>query len=271
MRVDAHVHLFDPARFPFAADAAYKPPPHELGTVEQFLAVLDARGVSHAVIVNPLAGYGADNRCTLDALARGGGRLKGIALVADDAADAELDRLVAGGMAGIRLDLMGRGAGYLRGAGARLIARMRERGLVTQVQCEGDQLAEVGDVLRATTGTVIVDHGGRPVPDRGLDQPGFARLLGLAERENVVVKLSGPFRFAPRFPYAEADPFMRALVAAFGVARCLWGSDWPFIRMDHRIDYGLALAMLARWVPDEKDRESVLWHTPARVFGFGRM
>jgi predicted TIM-barrel fold metal-dependent hydrolase len=268
MRVDTHIHLFDPARFPFRADAAYRPAPHETGTVDQFLAVLDAHGISHAVVVQPLAGYLTDNRCTLDALARGQGRLKGVALVEDDVTDGELDRLVAAGMAGIRLDLMGRGPAYLRGAGGRLLARMGERGLVTQIQCEGDQIAAVDDVLRAASGTVIIDHAGRPVPAHGLDQPGFARLLALAERENVVVKLSGPFRFAPRFPYAEADAFMAALVNAFGPDRCIWGSDWPFIRMDHRIDYGTALAMLARWVPVAADREKVLRDTPARVFGF---
>jgi predicted TIM-barrel fold metal-dependent hydrolase len=38
--------------------------------------------------------------------------------------------------------------------------------------------------------------------------------------------------------------------------------------MDHRTDYGTALAMLARWVPDAAAREKVLWQTPARVFGF---
>jgi predicted TIM-barrel fold metal-dependent hydrolase len=268
MRVDTHVHLFDPARFPFRADAGYTPAPHETGTVEQFLAVLDAHGISHAVIVNPIAGYLSDNRCTLDALARGGGRLKGVALLEDDVSDAEIDRLVAGGMAGIRLDLMGRGADYLRGAGARLLARMGERRLVTQIQCEGDQLAAIADVLRAASGAVIIDHAGRPDPTRGLDQPGVAALLALADRDNIIVKLSGPFRFAPRFPYAEADAHMRALVAVFGPQRCLWGSDWPFIRMDHRIDYGQTLAMLARWVPDEGAREQVLWQTPARVFGF---
>ena len=268
MRVDTHVHLFDPAPFPCRPDAGNTRAPHEIGTIEQFLAVLDAHGISHAVIVNPIAGYLTDNRCTLDAIARAGGRLKGVALVEDDIGDAELDRLLASGMVGIRLDLMGRGADYLRGAGARLLARMGERKLVTQIQCEGDHLAEIADVLRAATGTVIIDHAGRPDPKRGLDQAGVAALLALAARDNIIVKLSGPFRFAPRFPYTEADAHMRALAAAFGPQRCLWGSDWPFIRMDHRIDYGQTLAMLARWVPDEGAREQVLWGTPARVFGF---
>jgi predicted TIM-barrel fold metal-dependent hydrolase len=188
--------------------------------------------------------------------------------VEDDIADAELDRLVAGGMVGIRLDLMGRGPGYVHEEGRCLLGRMRERRLVTQIQCEGDQIAAVEEVLRVEAGTVIIDHAGRPDASRGFDQPGFARLLALAACDSVLVKLSGPFRFAPRFPYAEADPFMRALVKAFGADRCLWGSDWPFLRMDHRIDYGVALAALARWVPDAAEREKVLWATPARVFGF---
>ena len=49
----------------------------------------------------------------------------------------------------------------------------------------------------------------------------------------------------------------------------MWGSDWPFVRTDERIDYGPELACLQRWLPDEADRRKVLWDTPARLFGFG--
>ena len=41
-----------------------------------------------------------------------------------------------------------------------------------------------------------------------------------------------------------------------------------FLRMPMRMDYGPVLANLERWFPDEADRQQVLWHTPARLFGF---
>ncbi len=81
-KIDCHVHVFDPARFPYAADAWYLPSGAETGTAANLGQVLDAHGVQHALIVGPNSGYGLDNRCLLDALARGAGRYKGVALLA---------------------------------------------------------------------------------------------------------------------------------------------------------------------------------------------
>ena len=42
-------------------------------------------GVTHALLVQPNSGYGNDNRCLLDAIARSNGRMKGIAIIPFDA------------------------------------------------------------------------------------------------------------------------------------------------------------------------------------------
>jgi predicted TIM-barrel fold metal-dependent hydrolase len=34
------------------------------------------------------------------------------------------------------------------------------------------------------------------------------------------------------------------------------------------MDYGTVYGCLERWLPNEKDRQKVLWDTPARLFGF---
>src|SRR5262249_44456259 len=69
-------------------------------------------------------------------------------------------------------------------------------------------------------------------------------------------------------PYADLEPVAAAIVAAFGVEGCIWGSDWPFINLPRRPDYGGALAALARWLPDKVDRDRVLWANPVRLLGF---
>ena len=61
---------------------------------------------------------------------------------------------------------------------------------------------------------------------------------------------------------------IRALVSEFGPDRCVWGSDWPFLRMPERVDYGPLLNLLAEQVPDDDERRRILWDTPAREFGF---
>jgi len=115
---------------------------------------------------------------------------------------------------------------------------------------------------------LLFDHCGRPDAGLGVSQLGFKALLDLG-RDGHYVKLSGPFRFFNSFAHdARIEPFVSALLEAFSPERCVWGSDWPFLRMPMRMDYGPVLANLERWLPDERDRRQVLWGTPARLFGF---
>jgi hypothetical protein len=72
-----HNHVFDPRRFPFAADTHYVPSGQELGDAHLLSQVFDAYGVRNALLVGPNSGYGTDNRCLLDAIAHGGGRYRG--------------------------------------------------------------------------------------------------------------------------------------------------------------------------------------------------
>ena len=73
---------------------------------------------------------------------------------------------------------------------------------------------------------------------------------------------------ATTYPWEDSWPFVQALLEAFTPDRCMWGSDWPFLRAPERIDYGLVLALIERLIPDPGDRRKVLWETPMRLFGF---
>jgi predicted TIM-barrel fold metal-dependent hydrolase len=267
--VDSHCHVFDTTLFPYSVEATYQPPPYEAGTPAQLAAVLDAHGLSHALLVSPTSGYFYDNRCMLSAIRGSKGRFKGIARVRPGTAERTLAELAGSGVIGVRLDLLTDGTGSLsERATARLLAQVREMHWVVQVQCERDQLCAVAAALRAARVTLVVDHCGRPDAELAVDQPGFQALLELG-REGHYVKLSGPFRFFNAFSVrARIEPFVAALIETFTPMRCVWGSDWPFLRLPRRMDYGPVLATLERWLPDERDRQQVLWATPARLFGF---
>jgi predicted TIM-barrel fold metal-dependent hydrolase len=47
-KIDSHCHVFDPARFPYAPDVAYRPAGQEIGTPDQYRRVMDAYGIRHA-------------------------------------------------------------------------------------------------------------------------------------------------------------------------------------------------------------------------------
>jgi predicted TIM-barrel fold metal-dependent hydrolase len=151
----------------------------------------------------------------------------------------------------------------------RLFARLRERRWFLQVHCEKDEIVAAAPLLRRTGMTVMIDHFGRPDIARGLDQPGFRVVLEFGRNENAVIKLSGAFRSSVAgLPYADTDPFVASAIEAFTLSRCIWGSDWPYVHMNERIDYGPGRACLDRWLPDPADRRKVLWDNPARLFGF---
>lgn len=266
--VDSHAHVFGRG-YDFAPDIPYVPHPSQQGTAAEFQAVLATHGLTHGLLVAAQP-YLYDNSCMLDAIAASDGRFKGVALVRPGATEQEFATLAAGGVVGIRFNLSSFGLREFTEPGAeRLMARVREMGWFLQIHSEGDELVQAIPILRRTGVRTVIDHFGRPDIARGLAQPGFAALLELGRSGEHVVKLSGPFRCSREpWPHPDVDPFIAAAVEAFTLDRCVWGSDWPFVRVDRRVDYGPLFACLTRWLPDETDRNTVLWRTPARLFGF---
>jgi predicted TIM-barrel fold metal-dependent hydrolase len=267
--VDCHAHVFNLKRFPFQDSRGFDIAPNEHGSAEDYVSVLDAHGVSHALLVNPLGGYGIDNRCMLAAIAEHPGRFKGISLLPPEATDPQIKTMVDGGVIGIRFNLNFEKSPSLYGKpGERALAVAREVGWLVQVHYEGETIIPALPILLKSGVTIVVDHFGRPEVAHGVSQPGFQALLELG-RQGGVVKLSAGFRASQDQPgYADLDPFAAALLENFGLDRCVWGSDWPFLRARSRVDYGPQLAALKRWVPDSANLDRILWQNPSRIFGF---
>jgi predicted TIM-barrel fold metal-dependent hydrolase len=267
--IDCHVHVFDPVRFPYAADADYAPTGAETGTLEQLRRTHDVHGVRHALLVGPNSGYGEDNRYLLSALASGAGRFRGMAVVPIGTTPGELSALRDAGVLGVTLNAALLGVEYYADAG-KLLASLADLDMIADVQVTGDQLPALAPLLARAGVRVHVDHCGRPDPSDGLDQAGFRELLRLGRDTHAVVKLSGLYKFSRRPPpHEDTWPFVRALVDSFGPDRCLWASDWPFLRAPVRLDYGPLLASVEDLVPDRAARRQILWDTPCREFGFG--
>ena len=267
--VDAHAHVFCGTDYPFSPDTLYIPHPSQMGTPQKFRAVLDAHGMTHALLVG--AGpYTHDNRCMLKAIADSNGRFKGIGVVKADISERDLAALKDKGVVGIRMNLIGHGLKPLIEPGAdRLLARLKDLGLFLQLHFQKDELIDAAPILRKSGVRMMLDHFGRPDIARGVKSAGYQTVLEFGKSGQAVIKLSGPFRSSLQgYPYTDVDSFIAAAIDAFTLDNCLWGSDWPFVRMDERMDYGPPATCLPRWLPDAKDREKVLWDTPARLFGF---
>jgi predicted TIM-barrel fold metal-dependent hydrolase len=268
-KIDCHNHILDPARFPYAADVHYRPLGQEMGTAAQFRQVLDAYGVRNALVVGPNSGYGLDNRCLLDAIAQSNGRFKGIAVVPNNAGRTDLERLKAAGIVGIAFNVALLGGGAYYADTSDLLETLAALDLFVQVQVEHDQLVPLIPMLERSGAKILIDHCGRPTPAAGVGQPGFKALLGLARTRRAFVKLSGQVKFSGEpHPHADTRPYVRALIDAYTLDACVWGSDWPFLRAPQRVDYGPLLKLVENLLPDAGDRRKLFWDTPRKLFGF---
>jgi predicted TIM-barrel fold metal-dependent hydrolase len=267
-KIDCHIHAIDPARFPFAPDTPYRPSGQEIAPAAHLVRVLDVFDVSHALIVATNSGYGADSGILLDALELGNGRFKGVAVVENDVGISELERLKAAGIVGVAFNVPFHGIEYYRNT-ASLLEKLVDLGLFLQIQVEHDQLLALLPLIDKSNVRLVIDHCGRPSLAHGVMQKAFQALLAIGRERDAWIKLSGYYKFsqAPH-PYADTWPFMRALVEAFTLDRCVWGSDWPFLRAPERLDYGPLLAVLPQLFPDPDDQHRLLWRAPARLLGF---
>ena len=267
-KIDGHCHILDPQRFAYADDVLYRPSGQEIGDQSALESVLACHGVQHALLVGPNSGYNLDNRCMLHAIATGQGRFKGIAVVPNDVNEEALAALQQQGVIGVAFNVALNGLAYYAAQLPALLRKLEALNLWAQFQVEADQLLALLPFLEGSRVRLLFDHCGRPVASRGLGQAGFQALLALVREGRAVVKLSGEAKFSAQgFPFADIRPYWDALIQAFGLERCIWASDWPYLKAPFRLDYG---PMLQRWQGhlSAAERHQLMWISPKHLLGF---
>ena len=259
---DCHHHIFDP-RFP-------RPNGRQgiWGTVADYRLLRRRLGLTRSVITSPQS-YAFDNSCLIDALDQLGESTRGVAAVRLDVPDAELDRLHAHGVRGIRLYLIGdsptpadRFVEY-----ARRIQRLGWH--IQMVAVDGNALVAAEAALQKLSCTLVIDHFGYVTQPEGIRHPSMAALCRLLDNGNVYVKLSAPYissRFGPP-DYADLDPVAMALVRT-APERLLWGTDWPhpLVTTEPKPDDAAMLDRLALWAPDAAVRYRILVENPEQLY-----
>ena len=263
---DTHSHVIGvPPAYPFVQDRSYTPPEASLSA---YTAMHRALGIERAVIVTPSV-HGTDNRITVEAIAEYGPNARGIAVVPADVSDAELRDLHAGGIRGIRLNVLFGGGVGLR-AFRQLARRILPMGWHIQLLIDVSRdLEELAADIRNANIPVVVDHMGHMPATRAMGDPGFKLLLDLVREGLAWVKLSGCDRISDQPPdYPDAVPVAQALIEA-GPQRMIWGTDWPHVaKTDHMPDTGALLNRLAVYAPDPAVRRAILVDNPSRLYGF---
>jgi predicted TIM-barrel fold metal-dependent hydrolase len=272
---DTHFHIFGPPEtFPFLSTHEYTPPAAPL---EHYLKMTEIIGTQRGVVVQPSV-HGLDNAATLDAIAKSGGRFRGVARIDDKTPKTELRKLHDGGVRGVRFNLLDRPRGNVKlDVLDHCVEHMVEFGWSVDLHIDPKNLLQQETRIRSMPIPVVIDHIARVKPAEGLDQPAFRLLLDLLKTRHVWVKVSGADKICNTkvhayfgLPFIEVIPFARAVIAA-APDRIIWGTDWPHsnnFAPGHTPNDGDLVDLLAAFAPDEQIKKKILVENPAALYGF---
>jgi predicted TIM-barrel fold metal-dependent hydrolase len=220
------------------------------------------------VVVTPST-YGTDNSCLLDALSQFGGTARGVAVVDTSVTDAELKRLDAAGVRGVRFNLA-IGSVTPKEMIEPIARRIAALGWHVQVNMNPDELAASENMLRGLPVPIVFDHIGHLPQPNGLEHPGFGVISRLLVQRRAWVKLSGAYlgSKAGAPDYADNGAVASALIR-IAPDRMVWGSDWPHPTEHDKPDDAALLDLLHGWAPDEAAWRRILVANPAALYGFG--
>lgn len=238
--VDAHVHLWDPARadwYPYLAGAREL----DMGDISGMARYFDADtyfsesanwNVDKFVHVSAAASaFAVDETMEKEALAEKIGNPAAIVGGIVPTATVEqtvdlLDRqMAASRFRGVRP--MGPEVGQLP---QEVYQALQDRNLVFDLMAHPDELSMMAKALEKWSGlTVVVEHMGWPrsntTEEFELWQAGMAMLAGLGEHVNC--KLSGLAMPLGTLDVAAFKPWFDCCLEAFGVDRCFFASNFP--------------------------------------------
>jgi L-fuconolactonase len=118
--------------------------------------------------------------------------------------------------------------------------------------------------------SIVIDHVGLPQTSRleGADPwADLPKVLALAKYENVRIKLSGICTLsAEAYPFHDIwDPLLR-IVDAYGIERCMWGTDWTRVTA---LTYGQAVdAFRTTQHLSDSDRAMFMGGAAQKIYGW---
>ena len=273
--IDSQVH-------PFAAETPQRPwaHSHDEGrrhvTADEMVMAMDAVGVDGAIAVSPKGMYGFDASYVTEVQRAHPDRFAIVRPV--DPGSPAVGETIAEwkrtpGAVAIRL-MLGSHLGIdPNSPGVNVIAREASRhGFPVNFQWSGNLDAAMGLIDRHPETRFVLDHIGirqpRKMPAAPEAWDDLPKVLELAKRPNAAIKVSGTCSMsAQAYPYDDIWDNLQRVFDAWGLDRCLWGTDWtrtyplfPYIN-------GVDPFRLTKRLSDS-DRARLMGGTTAKVYGW---
>jgi len=231
--IDAQVHAYE-RDHPGRPWAAVLHGPAEV-TGDDMVKAMEAVGVDGALLISPFTMYRYDASYSIEVRAKHPGRFALIKPV--DPSDPAVTDTIAEwaktpGTVGIRI-MMNRGVSEdpADPGITRVLAAGARHGLPVNILCWGRLEQARLMAQRNPDTTIVIDHLGLQQPfeppppaEPWADLPG---VLKLATPPNVAIKITGACTLSREaFPYSDIWEPLGRIFDAFGIGRCMWGTDW---------------------------------------------
>ncbi|MDS0138066.1 MULTISPECIES: amidohydrolase family protein [unclassified Amycolatopsis] len=271
--IDAHHHLWDPARrdYPWMTGDAMDPIRRPY-TVDDLRAVTKAAGVHATVLVQTVSS--AEETAEFLATAAAEPVIAGVVGWVDLTAADVADRLAAldGPLVGVRHQVENEPDDdwLLRPEVLAGLSAVAAAGLAFDLLVRPSQLPAAAEVaLRLPQLRLVLDHAAKPPIATGEWEPWASGVAALAGRENVVCKLSGLVTEADwtGWEVGHLRRYVDHVLDVFGPERLLFGSDWPVCELAASYEVVLDAAIALTGSLSDAERLAVFEHNARTVYG----
>jgi predicted TIM-barrel fold metal-dependent hydrolase len=264
---DCHHHIYS-AKFKVDPNSRLRPGD---ASVADYHLLQKRIGTTRNVVVQPST-YGTFNDGLVESLQAFGPTARGVAVVDVNVTDAELKRLDAAGVRGVRFNIATAPAPVTMEMLEPLAKRIAPLGWHVQFNMSADLAVASKEVLSRLPCPIVFDHLAHLPEPAGIMHPAFGVIVDLMQKGKAWVKLSGAYQDTKIGPptYADSTTVAQAYVKA-APERLVWGSDWPHPSeaVDKKPDDALLFDLLSVWAPDEAVRTKILVDNPVKLYGFG--
>ena len=243
MRIDAHHHFWQMGKYDYVWMSEDMGVLYDSFLPHDLSLVLEANGVDRTIVVQTISSVD-ETRWFLELVAANEfiAGVVGWVDLTDPAAGDMIDELSSNkSLVGFRHQVHDEpdDAWILRSDVMNGLGELARRGIPYDLLVRPQHL-EVCQKVARTLGDLpmVVDHIAKPAIAAGACDGGADEISKLAEYENVYCKLSGMITEADWDTWKPADikPYMDHVLNAFGVERCMFGSDWPVCLLAGRYD-----------------------------------
>lgn len=270
--IDAHVHLWDPARGDYSWLTSAIPELYRRFDKQDLRPLLDVAGVDGVVLVQA-APTAAESDYLLSITEHAPWIAGVVGWVDFDAREVEDEvarRAAQRKFVGVRpmLQDISDADWIVAPERARALSALASHELVFDALIRPEHMSRIEAIARRHPDlSIVIDHAAKPVIANTVDASWHDGLSALAACPNITCKLSGLLtQLEPATDRAKVLDCSRIVIETFGAARVIWGSDWPVLTLAASYDEWGALTHEALEALSASDRDAVMGGNAARIY-----